>query len=120
MINVFGLIGYPLSHSRSPEIYRRLFREYDLNNYSYRLFPIADLTRLNNLLTDNPDLQGFNVTIPYKEKVIDYLDVVDDLARDAGAVNTVTIRNIKEKRTKVVCKKSRQSCQRRSSYCESF
>jgi len=83
-----GLIGHPLGHSLSPFIHESLMAAAGLSG-SYRLFDIAPnelATRVPQLLSE---LDGFNVTIPYKEAVIPYLDALDASAADFGAVNTV-------------------------------
>ncbi len=80
----FGLIGGKLSHSFSPQIHARLA------DYEYRLYPLpADA--LQTWFSDCP-LDGFNVTIPYKEAVIPYCAALSDRARKIGSVNTVVRR----------------------------
>lgn len=84
----YGLIGHPLGHSLSPFIHESLMAAAGLSG-SYRLYDIDPkelASRVPQLLTE---LDGFNVTIPYKEAVIPYLDALDVSAADFGAVNTV-------------------------------
>ncbi|MBR5524368.1 MAG: shikimate dehydrogenase [Clostridia bacterium] len=81
----YGLIGERLTHSFSADIHRQLF------NYDYELKEIQP-DRLESFITGRT-FAGINVTIPYKEAVIPYLDVVDDVAQRIGAVNTVVNRN---------------------------
>ncbi len=85
-----GLIGHPVSHSKSPEIFDSFFREFDYQGI-YRLIDLKSLTELDTLLVDYPNLSGFNVTIPHKKSIIPLLDSIDDTAADIGAVNTVKI-----------------------------
>lgn len=80
-----GLIGYPLGHSYSPQIHRALA------DYDYRLWPLKP-EELEAFLVKR-DFAGINVTIPYKERVIPYLDQLSDTARAIGAVNTVVNRD---------------------------
>ena len=80
-----GLIGYPLGHSYSPQIHRALA------DYDYRLWPLKP-EELEAFLARR-DFAGINVTIPYKERVISYLDQLSDTARAIGAVNTVVNRD---------------------------
>ena len=80
-----GLIGYPLGHSYSPQIHRALA------DYDYRLWPLKP-EELEPFLARR-DFAGINVTIPYKERVIPYLDQLSDTARAIGAVNTVVNRD---------------------------
>lgn len=89
----FGLIGYPLGHSFSKMFFTRLFRE-DGSGRTYENFELPELTAeaLYSLVLMNPKLKGFNVTAPYKEAILPFLDSTDELAREVGAVNTVKIR----------------------------
>lgn len=80
-----GLIGYPLGHSYSPQIHRALA------DYDYHLWTLKP-EELEAFLTKR-DFAGINVTIPYKERVIPYLDELSDTARAIGAVNTVVNRD---------------------------
>ena len=82
---ICGLIGYPLGHSYSPQIHRALA------DYDYRLWPLKP-EELEAFLVKR-DFAGINVTIPYKERVIPYLDQLSDTARAVGAVNTVVNRD---------------------------
>ncbi len=87
---VYGLIGYPLSHSKSVEYFKTKFEEENVMDYTYRLFPIPSLNDLRFVI-QTPGLSGFNVTIPYKESILSCLDELDEKAAGIGAVNTVTI-----------------------------
>jgi shikimate dehydrogenase len=86
---MYGLIGYPLSHSFSKDFFTRLFAEDNIKNAEYRNFPLTDIQEFSNLIDSNPNLQGLNVTIPYKEKIVSFLDEIDPEAREIGAVNTI-------------------------------
>jgi shikimate dehydrogenase len=70
----FGLIGYPLSHSFSQKYFTEKFAREGISNCRYDNFPIADISELKNIISSNPDLEGLNVTIPYKLQVISFLD----------------------------------------------
>ena len=85
-----GLIGYPLGHSFSPAYFAGKFNQLGLEG-KYSLFPIESIDKLMELLHSKPLLSGFNVTVPYKQKIIKFLDVIDKSASDIGAVNTVKI-----------------------------
>jgi shikimate dehydrogenase len=85
-----GLIGYPLGHSKSPEIFARMFEQNHIQG-SYSLFPLQDISELEKLLKNEPDLMGFNITIPYKKAIFPFLDEVSEEAKAIGAVNTVKI-----------------------------
>lgn len=88
----FGLIGHPLGHSFSKAFFTDLFAK-DSSGRSYDNFDIPELTpnALYSLVLMNPNLKGFNVTAPYKEAIIEYLDRIDDSAKAVGAVNTVRV-----------------------------
>lgn len=90
-MNHFGLIGYPLAHSFSPAYFKDKFQREGLADYRYEAFPLSAIELLPELLEQHPDLWGFNVTIPYKEQIIPYLDEIDEAAREIGAVNCVKI-----------------------------
>lgn len=86
----FGIIGHPLTHSFSPAYFEKKFREEALSDHRYEAHDLNDIKRLPELLeTLGKDLIGLNVTIPYKEKVLDYLAGIDQLAMRIGAVNTL-------------------------------
>jgi shikimate dehydrogenase len=91
LVKEYGLIGYPLSHSFSCRYFTEKFAKEGLNGHAYRNFPIENIGRLKDVLHQNPCLLGFNVTIPYKEQVIPYLDTLDAEAAKVGAVNTVRV-----------------------------
>jgi len=90
-MELFGLIGYPLSHSFSKKYFTEKFQKEGLNQVAYELFPIEHIGLLDQLLLDNPDLRGLNVTIPYKVAVLDFVDELDPAAAYIGAVNTLKI-----------------------------
>lgn len=85
-----GLIGKKLSHSRSPEIMDKYFRNLGIDA-CYSLFPLDDISAIVGLISSRPGLIGFNVTIPYKELIIPYLAELTPEALEIGAVNTVKI-----------------------------
>src|SRR5690625_2821476 len=91
MIYNLGLIGYPIQHSLSPWIHEQFLQRSNLKG-SYQLFeiqPEQSFEQQINQLKSNKTLTGFNVTVPYKEKILSYLDEIDGTAQTVGAVNTV-------------------------------
>ncbi|MCB0696188.1 MAG: shikimate dehydrogenase [Chitinophagaceae bacterium] len=86
---LYGLIGYPLEHSFSPAYFSDKFRLENLNA-EYRTFPISAIEDLPILLQQYPRLKGLNVTIPYKETVLSFLDALDPDAAVIGAVNCIS------------------------------
>ena len=91
----FGLIGQSVGHSFSKNFFDEKFFRDGLRDYHYDLYPLKEIGELKKLLKDNPDLCGLNVTIPYKEQVIDLLHEVDVTAKSIGAVNVIKIQNKK-------------------------
>ena len=86
-----------MSHSFSQKYFNEKFANEGRQEYSYRNFPLEKISGLSNLLVQQRDLCGFNVTIPYKEQIIPFIDEMDSVAEKTGAVNTVQIiRNGKE------------------------
>lgn len=84
----YGLIGYPLGHSFSRNYFNQKF-ESEKIDAEYVNFEIPDIKEFKEVLKENPELNGLNVTIPYKEQVIPYLDDLDEDARQIGAVNVI-------------------------------
>lgn len=84
----YGLIGYPLGHSFSKNYFNQKF-ESEKIDAEYVNFPIPDIKDFKNVLKENPELCGLNVTLPYKTQVMQYLDEVDDDAKQIGAVNVI-------------------------------
>ena len=87
----FGLIGYPLVHSFSKKYFNEKFDNENIKNVSYQNYELKNINELKSLIKRNSDLRGLNVTIPYKEKVIKYLDKIDEKYLNIGAVNVIKI-----------------------------
>ncbi|MBK6265806.1 shikimate dehydrogenase [Marivirga sp. S37H4] len=91
-MKALGLIGYPLKHSFSKSYFTEKFRKESIKGFSYELFPLENIASFPELCkAQNP--MGLNVTIPYKEKIIPYLDELDSYARKIGAVNVIKFQN---------------------------
>ena len=86
----YGLIGYPLGHSFSIGYFNERFQNENIDA-KYINFEIPSIDDLPEVLASNPQLKGLNVTIPYKEKVIPFLDSVSPEARAIGAVNVIRV-----------------------------
>ena len=86
----YGLIGYPLGHSFSIGYFNERFENENIDA-KYINFEIPSIDDLPEVLASNPQLKGLNVTIPYKEKVIPFLDSVSPEARAIGAVNVIRV-----------------------------
>lgn len=86
----YGLIGYPLGHSFSKGYFNEKFANEGIDA-EYINFEIPGIESLHEVLAQNPELKGLNVTIPYKEKVIPYLNSLSDEAKAIGAVNVIRV-----------------------------
>lgn len=87
----YGLIGKNISYSFSKDFFNKKFEVEAIKNASYHNFDIESILDFPKVLKDHPELKGLNVTIPYKELVIPYLDKLDKKAKKIGAVNTIKI-----------------------------
>ncbi|MBK9634646.1 MAG: shikimate dehydrogenase [Bacteroidetes bacterium] len=96
MLKKYGLIGYPLSHSFSKGYFTEKFKKEGIENAAYETYPLEKISDFTTLLQNNPELVGLNVTIPYKEAIIPYLDELSEEAKKIGAVNTIKIINGKK------------------------
>lgn len=85
----FGLIGKSLEHSFSPVFFKEKFKNEGINDCFYNLYPLKNIDEFNQLIGDFSELTGLNVTIPYKQEIIPFLDEIDENAKEIGAVNTV-------------------------------
>ncbi len=95
MIKEFGLIGKTLSHSFSKNYFDNKFQLLHLNACIYSNFELENIESITDLIQSHPNLKGLNVTIPYKEKVIPFLDELSLDAKEIGAVNCIQIKNKK-------------------------
>ncbi|WP_047419741.1 shikimate dehydrogenase [Cellulophaga sp. Hel_I_12] len=87
----YGLIGKNIEYSFSRAHFTQKFKDLKLENHSYENFDFQDINELTALLKNNQNIQGFNVTIPYKVAVISLLSALDITAQEIGAVNTIKI-----------------------------
>lgn len=86
----FGIIGYPLGHSFSPGYFNEKFQNEGIDAV-YEKHELPSITEFPEVISANPELAGLNVTIPYKEKVMEYLDFVSPEATAIGAVNVIKV-----------------------------
>ncbi len=89
-MHTYGLIGFPLQHSFSSKFFTEKFAREGIDA-EYLEFEIKNILQLREVLLANPHLRGLNVTIPYKEQVIPFLDEITPEAQKIGAVNTIKI-----------------------------
>jgi shikimate dehydrogenase len=88
-MNLYGLIGFPLTHSFSQRYFTEKFSREGISDCRYELFPLQSIESFRDTWKNNPDLRGMNVTIPYKEKVIPFLDTCNDIVLRTGACNCI-------------------------------
>lgn len=88
----FGLIGKTLKHSFSKIFFERKFREQGISDCSYENFELQSIQDFPKLL-NNPDLKGLNVTIPYKEEVLQFLNSKNEIVEEVGACNCIKLNN---------------------------
>ena len=93
ILKKLGLIGYPLSHSFSKKYFSEKFAKENISGYSYDTFPLKNISGFKELIKKEKDLLGLSVTIPHKETVIPFLDELDAVAEEIGAVNCIKIAN---------------------------
>ncbi len=88
----FGLIGKSLSHSFSKTYFEKKFSDLGFEKYSYQNFELANIEEIKNIFSSG-QLNGLNITNPYKEEIIPFLDELSSEAKEIGAVNCVKIIN---------------------------
>jgi len=89
--NLYGLVGKEISYSFSKKYFTEKFSSLNLDDYEYQNFNIAEISKFTDIIRDNPTLKGLNVTIPFKESIIPFLDGLSKKAMQIGAVNTIKI-----------------------------
>ncbi len=89
-MDIYGLIGHPLGHSFSKIYFTDKFENEGIDA-KYINFDINSIESILDVIVSNPNLRGFNVTLPYKQKIIPYLDEITKEAREIGAVNVVKV-----------------------------
>ena len=89
----YGLIGFPLTHSFSKKYFTEKFNTENLSDCSYENFELEKIEDFISLKNNHPNLCGLNVTSPYKQSIIKYLDEIDETAMQVGAVNTIKFIN---------------------------
>ncbi len=92
-MKTYGLIGFRLSHSFSKKYFTEKFQKENITDCVYENFQLDTIKEFPALLYTDPHLKGFNVTIPYKEEIIPFLNDLDPAAREIGAVNVIKIQD---------------------------
>jgi shikimate dehydrogenase len=92
----YGIIGKPLSHSFSKTYFEQKFEQLGLQN-DYHLFEMESVSAFPKLIQTHPELEGLNVTMPYKSAIINFLDEIEPEAQEVGAVNVIKIFKLNHK-----------------------
>jgi shikimate dehydrogenase len=92
-MRLYGLLGYPLSHSFSQKYFTEKFQNLGLKDIAYENFSLPSIDALQEILDKRAGLAGFNITIPYKKEVLAFLDQVSPAVAEIGACNCVRIVN---------------------------
>jgi shikimate dehydrogenase len=87
--NRFGLVGKNISYSFSKGYFTKKFEDLELNDHSYENFDLQSISEFKAVILKNSTIKGLNVTIPYKQEVIPFLDKLNRRAKKIGAVNTI-------------------------------
>ncbi len=90
-MRTYGLIGYPLTHSFSEKYFTNKFLQLGINDAAYFTFSISSIDQLNLIIKAHKNLCGFNITIPYKKQVLDFLNDADVTVKAINACNCVRI-----------------------------
>ncbi|MBP7184612.1 MAG: shikimate dehydrogenase [Saprospiraceae bacterium] len=91
--HLYGIIGFPLTHSFSPTYFNQKFSDLNLLDHYFETFEIPQIEYLNNIIQSHPNLRGLSVTVPHKQSVIPFLDHIDSVALEVGAVNSIKVSN---------------------------
>jgi len=89
-MDLYGLIGNPLTHSFSPVFFNEKFANEEIDA-EYKKFEIQEISYFSEIISSNENLKGLNVTLPYKQLVMQYLDDIEPQAKEIGAVNVIKI-----------------------------
>lgn len=96
-LKLYGLVGKSLGHSFSERYFKNKFSESKLLKHDYRNFELDSIEEFPKLIKLFPELRAVNVTIPYKEQILKYIDILDEQAEEVGSVNAVVIKRFDKK-----------------------
>src|SRR5258705_10029433 len=91
-MRLFGLIGYPLTQSFSKRFFSEKFEQEGLTDCRYELYSLETIERLPVVIRSHPELEGLNVTVPYKKAVFSYLDSIENIPGELRACNCIKIK----------------------------
>lgn len=89
-MDTYGIVGNPLAQSFSPHFFNQKFEQEGIDA-EYLKYEIPEISYFTDIIQSTPNLKGLNITIPYKEKVIPFLDELDPQAKEIGAINVVKV-----------------------------
>ena len=89
----FGIIGKTLVHSFSKKYFEEKFKKEGITNCVFNQYSLKRIEEIKGLIINNPNIEGFSVTMPYKEAIIPYLDEMDDIVKEIGACNCVKVKH---------------------------
>lgn len=89
---LYGIIGYPLTHSFSKQYFTEKIAREEIPDSVYESYPLPSITEFPQLLKQQPSLKGLSVTIPYKEQVLKYVTALSNEVKEIGAANCIRIR----------------------------
>jgi shikimate dehydrogenase len=92
-MRLYGLVGRVLTHSFSPDYFSEKFKSESISDTLYQKWELPDIGGIKSLVQNEPLISGFNVTIPYKQEILPWLDAIDPAAEAIGAVNTVVVKS---------------------------
>ena len=92
-MKTFGLIGHPLGHSFSKNYFTEKFENEGLDKHQYVNFDIDTIAKFPSIFDQYEEICGLNCTIPYKQQIMQFLNEIDEEAKEVGAVNTIKILN---------------------------
>ena len=92
-MRLFGIIGYPLSHSFSKKYFNEKFEKENLTDCFYETFPLKTIDEFPGLIRTKPELEGLSVTIPHKKNVLQYLDDTGNIPEGLDACNCIRVKN---------------------------
>ncbi len=90
-MRTFGLIGYPLTHSFSKKYFLKKFKDEVITDAEYLNFPVQNINKFKEIINSDKNFAGFNVTSPYKQEIIPFLDELDNSAQKINAVNVIKV-----------------------------
>ncbi len=91
MIKTYGLIGFPLGHSFSQKYFTKKFEKENITDCEFKNFAIKNIEEIKTVISSNPTLKGFGVTIPYKEQILTYCSYLSDEVKAIGAANSIKV-----------------------------